>query len=68
MVIFFAWSAIGAAYFIYDTVQHEERWTRSEGHWLETVAAGPVIWGLNASITVTGRGLLLLEYLRGRSF
>lgn len=59
VIFFIVWAVVGAVYFVFDTVQNEEQWTRSEGHWAETLVAGPVIWVLLALITVTGRGLML---------
>lgn len=59
VIFFIVWAVVGAVYFVFDTVKNEERWTRSEGHWTETLVAGPVIWVLLALITVTGRGLML---------
>ena len=66
MLFFLVWAVVGAGYFFYDAVQNEEHWTRSEGHWLETVVAGPVIWVMLVLITLLGRGLMLFGYIRGK--
>ena len=59
VVIFLVWGVLGAVYFAYDTVQNEERWTRSGGTWVNTLVEGPVIWMMLFLITVCGRCLML---------
>lgn len=68
VIFFLVWAVLGGVYFVYDTLQNEERWSRSEGHWLETLVTGPVIWVMLVLITLLGRGLMLFGYLRGKPF
>ena len=65
VLFFLVWAVVGLVYFVYETVHYEERWSRSESHWLATLAGGPVIWMMSLTITLLVRGLMLLDYIRG---
>ena len=65
VIFFLIWAVMGIVYFFHDVFRNEERWMRSEGDWVETLIAGPVIWILLLLITVFGRALMLLGYFRG---
>ena len=66
LFIFLAWGVIGFGYFVYDTMQNEERWSRDPGSNLEFFAAGPIVWIFYAMTVVAGSILSLLALIRGR--
>jgi hypothetical protein len=49
--LFFAiWAVLGMAYFVWDTVQFEHRWSRNEGADYRILAGGPLVWTLYGSV------------------
>jgi hypothetical protein len=44
------WTVLGTAYFVWDTVQFEHRWSRNEGADYRILAGGPLVWTLYGSI------------------
>ena len=59
------WGIVGFAYFAYDTIQNEERWSRDPGSTLAYFAFGPLVWMMGISIFLAAAILLLLEFFRG---
>jgi hypothetical protein len=44
------WAVLGMAYFVWDTVQFEHRWSRNEGADYRILAGGSLVWTLYGSV------------------
>jgi hypothetical protein len=49
-LFFVIWAVLGTAYFVWDTVQFEHRWSRNEGADYRILAGGPLVWTLYGSV------------------